>query len=275
MVEHSVVLVVGDRSTTVEEQLTALAAETAASSVPVVVVDRGRRGRTIPDAGREVRLVRAPGASAPQARNAGAGALESRAVLYCDGSSVVRPGWLAALVTGLDEAPIVGGWGVPVGGAGQGSVAVRDRLPVFNGWCPYVYADCCAMRREALDALGGWRARYGRGQDGVDLAFRARGLGLDLAFAPAAVVERSEPGPGAFLRDRIAMGLMDAALYRDHRRAGMPGRRPADVVRTWGWCLRHAPDAAAAPPVRRRWLQAAGESVGRAAGSVRYGVVYL
>lgn len=274
MVEFSVVVVIDDRSTTVREQLAALAVETAGSAAPVVVVDRGRGGRTLPDVGREVRLVRAPGARAPQARNAGADAVDSHAVLYCDGSGVVRPGWVAALLTGLAAAPVAGGWGVSAGASGTGTAA-RDRLPVFNGWRPYVYVDCCALRREAFDLLGGWRARYGHAQDGVDLAFRARERGLDLAFAPGAVVERSEPAPAAFLLDRVAMGLMDAALYRDHRRAGMPGRPLAAVVRTWAWCLRHAADAVADPPVRRRWSQAAGESVGRALGSVRYGVAYL
>ena len=268
-------------------------------SFEVVVVDDGSTDGSDAEAlareaaGRPVRLVRAGGNGAVEARRTGVAAARGQVLAFTDSDCIPQPGWLAAGAAAIDAgADVVQGVTRPA----------RPPRPLERtvqvGRDDGIYATCNVFyRRSAYDAAGGFDA--GAGQR---LAFRpgrrGRGLGFgedtllgwrvrragQAGFAPDAVVEHAvfPPDPadsvrrawmtGAFpalvrdvpelrstaLTGGIALGpcrlpLYGAAVALAARRRGLA------VVLAAGWAAGHASHVSRVPgPWSRRALWLAG-----------------
>ncbi|HMJ77203.1 MAG TPA: glycosyltransferase [Iamia sp.] len=119
-------------------------------------------------------------------------------VLFTDDDCVPRPGWVAGLVTALDEVDLVQGRTVPAPDqAGHDGPFSRTlEVTEANG----TYATCnMGYRRSWLDKVDGFDVRYRHlaGED-TDLALRCRELGATFAFTDDAVVEH-DVRPSSFV----------------------------------------------------------------------------
>jgi len=88
----------------------------------------------------------------------------------------------------------------------------------------YVQTACCAVRRSAFAAVGGFRGELRSGGD-ADLCFRLRDAGWTLETRPAAaVVHRSRTTTRALLRQRVRVGA--GARWLEEHHPGFAPRRP-------------------------------------------------
>jgi GT2 family glycosyltransferase len=137
------------------------------------------------------------------ARNRGWRASRAPLVAFTDDDCVPQPGWLSALVTGLQDADLVQGRTLPDPAQVErgGPFARTMHVTAEDG----LYQTCnVAYRREVLDQVGGFDEgfRHPYGED-VDLGWRAREAGARTAFSADAVVVHDVWTPGLFahLRD--------------------------------------------------------------------------
>jgi glycosyltransferase involved in cell wall biosynthesis len=284
----SVVIPVLNGAATLGQQLAALASQTYAGPWEVVVADNGSTDGT-------AELVaawtgRVPGlrtvdASARRgtnhARNVGADAAEGRLLAFCDADDVATPGWLAALVAGLEHHDLAGGR--------LDEVALND--PMVRAWrwdrdsaglpralrfLPYAVSANLAMRADVLAGLGGWNEDYLRGGSEIELCWRAQLAGYRLGYVPEAVMRyRHRSSRGAFLYQQYEYGRAEVQLYRAFRPRGLPRQRISRSCWAWAWTLVHLPDLWRSPAHQGRWLRKAAFRVGRLHGSVRFRALCL
>jgi GT2 family glycosyltransferase len=184
----------------------------------VIVVDNastdGSRAYLAGVAARDSRLVvlaneRNEGFAAPN--NRAFGAARGRFVATLNNDTLPEPGWLAALLAALETSPRTGSaaslmvfghdtqtiqsTGITLDRAGIAwdrlvgrPVAESERSPVevFGA-----SAGAALYRREMLDALGGFDARFFMYLEDVDLAWRAQLAGWHAVYAPGAVVRHA------------------------------------------------------------------------------------
>jgi len=138
-----------------------------------------------------------------------AGAAEARAplVAFLNNDTIVEPGWLQALMAGLDDAlgfalatsrvvymhdPRV------IDSAGDGLLRSGGAFKRMHG-CQSADADetrevfgvsgaACLMPRRVFDELGGFDEDFFASHEDVDLSYRARLLGYRVRYVPGAVV---------------------------------------------------------------------------------------
>jgi len=140
--------------------------------------------------------------------NAGIGAARGELVVLLNNDTVVRPGWLDALVETAefeDDVGVVGAKLVYPDGRLQeaGGIIWRDGSgwnygrgadpddPAFNFVrdVDYCSGACLLVRREILDAIGGLDTRFAPAYyEDTDLAFAARELGYRVLYQPEATV---------------------------------------------------------------------------------------
>lgn len=211
----------------------------------LIVVDSGSRSAEVAvvavESGARVYRLDRPGAS--RARNAGWAAAEREIVAFTDDDCLPEPGWLAALEPAFDD-PAVGfaygavlpdGDGPPLSvtppGAGPaeipaGGVRLVDR---------FGHGANLAVRRAALQAVGGWDELIGAGTrlpggEDADLALRLLRAGWTGRFVPGAAVRHPAwRSRGAALRTEWGYGLGAGAVAARARRADGD----------W-WLLRHS-----------------------------------
>jgi len=145
-----------------------------------------------------------------------AGAAEARAplVAFLNNDTAAEPGWLQALVAGLDEAngfalatsrivymhdpriiDSAGDGFLRSGGAfkrmhGGQSEDAAEPLEVFG-----VCGAACLMPRKIFEEIGGFDEDFFASHEDVDLSYRARLLGYRVRYVPAAIV-RHQRRPG-------------------------------------------------------------------------------
>jgi N-acetylglucosaminyl-diphospho-decaprenol L-rhamnosyltransferase len=218
-----------------------LRTDTSAGDVDIVVVDNGSKDGSVSAlraAVPDVRVVRSPG-NVGYARAANLGIAASRAPLVAvlNPDTRVDPGTAGVLVERLESQPRVGACGPRILNA-DGSVYPSARrvpsVPVAIGhgilglWWPtnpftaryreldadssrprlvdWVSGAAIWLRRDALDAVGGWDERYFMYMEDVDLCWRLRRAGWEIAFEPAAEVEHLQ---GAFTARRPYRMLLE------------------------------------------------------------------
>jgi GT2 family glycosyltransferase/SAM-dependent methyltransferase/glycosyltransferase involved in cell wall biosynthesis len=136
--------------------------------------------------------------------NAGLGAASGRFIVLLNNDTLVRPGWLEALVKTVeveDNVGVVGAKLVYPDGRLQeaGGIIWRDATgynygkggdaddPAFNFLrdVDYCSGACLLVRREILDTVGGLDSRYAPAYyEDTDLAFAARKLGYRVVYQP-------------------------------------------------------------------------------------------
>jgi len=217
----SLISTVKDCAGSVDEFLASLAAQTRHPD-EVIIVDGGSTDGTAERFERDdtVTLIREPGANISRGRNIALGAASHDLIALTDADCVLEPGWLEAIVAPLEAgADVSMGFYAPIiDGFFQDCMAAVN-LPVDAAEVdPSTFMPSgrsVAYRRDAIDMAGGYPEWLAIGED-MWVDHRWRELGLDLRFAPEAVVRwRLRSG----MRDtwvqyfRYARGDAQAGMY--------------------------------------------------------------
>jgi GT2 family glycosyltransferase len=202
----------------------------------VIVVDDGSTDETAAIAGRfGARVIQTPNRGLSNARNTGLEAASGEIVAYLDDDAWPDPDWLLHLVSALTADGCAGAGGPNLPPAGDGAIAdcvasapggpshvllsdqVAEHLPGCN----------LAVRKESLQAVGGFDPQFRAAGDDVDICWRLQQTGQHLAFAPAAVVwHHRRNSLRAYWRQQVGYGKADALLQAKWPDKYNPSGRP-------------------------------------------------
>ena len=269
----SVVVPVRNGMPWLEYQLRALSAQEVPVAWEVMVADNGSQDETRICVKRwserdpRIHLVDAsarPGAAA--ARNIGVRSARGRLLAFCDADDVVRPGWIASMVTALSNADLVAG--VFDFGALDGSPSALP-VPAATrqlGFLPFGLSANLAVPRDVFEAIHGFDEALSPEED-VDLCWRLQLAGNRFAVATDAVVEKRERAPGLpTFRGAWAYGRCGPRLYARYRSQGMR-RDLRGAAKAWVWLVAALPTLVMRSR-RRQWVRTLAIRSGRLAGSV-------
>ncbi len=197
--------------------------DASAGDVELVVVDNGSDDgsvgalqRAFPD----VQVVTSPGnVGYARAANLGIAATRAPVVAVLNADLTMEPGTAKALLARFDQEPAVGACGPRVRNTDGTDYPSARRSPsvplaVAHGllglWWPsnpfttryrqlnadpsrprsvdWVSGAAIWLRRSALDVVGGWDERYFMYMEDLDLCWRLRAAGFDVAYEPAGAV---------------------------------------------------------------------------------------
>jgi len=172
-----------------------------------------------------VRYVRQAHAGLSVARNLGASLATGEILAYTDDDCIADEDWLTYLSLGFADQQWVaaGGPNIPpqprnrieaVVAAAPGAPAhvlltdtEAEHLPGCN----------LAIRKTALNSIGGFHPQYRVAGDDVDVCWRLREMGGQLHFIPGAMVwHHRRYTVGAYLRQQRGYGRAEALLMKDH-----------------------------------------------------------
>jgi N-acetylglucosaminyl-diphospho-decaprenol L-rhamnosyltransferase len=195
-------------------------ADTSAGDVEVVVVDNGSDDGSVdllraavPDA----RVVVAPGnVGYARAANLGIAATRAGIVAVLNPDLTMQPGTAKAMLARFDEEPALGACGPRIRNPDGSDYPSARRSPtvplavahgLFGLWwrtnpftaryrqlnadpshprsVDWVSGAAVWLRRRALDTVGGWDERYFMYMEDLDLCWRLRRAGFDVAYEPA------------------------------------------------------------------------------------------
>jgi GT2 family glycosyltransferase len=283
----SVIIPVLNGAALLYEQLNALAAQHFVGAWEIIIADNGSTDATtlaicgqfaaslaltVVDASDRI--------GAAHARNVGAAHAHGRLLAFCDQDDVVSPGWLQALVSHGEHHDVVAGaldyqtlnQGIPLP---EYWTRVPNRLARKLGFLPSGSTCNALVTRDAFDHLGGFSEDFDASDD-VDFFWRAQLLGLDVAYAPDALVAyRLRRHGWGRIKRRYAYAKDEVHLYREYRDRGMARDPVRRVVRDWGRNLLQLPLAAFSRQYRTAVAERLPYRVGRLAGSLRWHVMFL
>ena len=194
----------------------------------VIYVDDGSTDDSLRIAERyrsQLRIVAQPNRGLSVARNVGAETATGEIVAYIDSDAYADPDWLRFLVLRLESGGFAGVGGPNLTPPGDGQMAQ------WIGYCPgnpthvleddvradHIAGVNMAFRRDLLLALGGFDAVHRAAGDDVDICWRFRDAGYELAFAPAAVVwHHRRPSLRRYLKQQYGYGVAEHQLERKY-----------------------------------------------------------
>lgn len=265
-------------------QLDALVSQVAAPSFEVVVSDNGSTDDSVAIAQSyadrlEIRVVNSserPGVS--HARNVGAAAARTAYVMFCDADDQVSPGWVAAMVDGLQSHDIVGGPLEFERLSEPGAAHLRyqpplDGLPVAMKFLPYASGGNMGIHTDLMRSLGGFDESFQKGHEEVDLAWRAQLGGASIGFVPDAVGHiRHRSTLSGTINQTFHYGRTYSQLFSRHRTQVIPRTPIKREIRTYliliGQGLRTLRDGDSLDG----WKCTVAWTVGRLTGDILYGV---
>lgn len=235
-VDVSVVVPVGRVEESLRVQLDALLAQTTdlefeiviAHNTPTPTDRRSLEAMLMAVNDDRVRVVEAPERrGAAHTRNAGAHAAHGRLLLFCDADDRVHPGWIDALVRGLEELDAVTGAIREIAPAGQESwrpPATPGALPQFLGR-PYVLSGNLGVRTEAFRDVGGFDESLTRCED-IALGWSLQDRGRRIGFVPDAVLDyHHRSGFVPMLKQHFFYGIGMTEVLRSYELAGNQPKR--------------------------------------------------
>jgi GT2 family glycosyltransferase len=164
---------------------------------------------------------------AAHARNVGASDAGAPLLAFCDADDEVKPGWLEALVQGLEANDAVCGRMNELAPPRQVSwrpPATPGRLPTFLG-VPYVLSGNLGITRRAFVAVGGFDETLTRCED-IALGWTLLHRGYTIGFVEEAVVDyHHRPGLPALLRQYYLYGRGMAEVVSRYRVPAAAGGR--------------------------------------------------
>lgn len=264
-------------------QMDALARQETDFSWEVVVVDNGSVDRTaevaraFADRLPSLHIVHEPRRGRHHACNAGAVAARGELLVFVDGDDEVLPGFLQTICDSLGRHAVAAGRlehrRLSSGTGGFGEVQTQD-LRDGADFLPAASGGCLGVRREAFEAVGGFRDAPPYAED-VDLSWRLQLAGYSIAFvAEAAVAVRQRTDLRQMYRQHRNFGQAYAHLYKLYRDRGMPGRSLGAAASEW-WKVLKGALRARSDDEKARLVRRLGRAVGRLSGSLRHRVPYL
>jgi GT2 family glycosyltransferase/sugar lactone lactonase YvrE len=222
----SVVVCAYNAADTIDDCLTSLGALTY-PQFEIIVVNDGSRDDTGARARgyAGVRVVDIPNGGLSAARNVGLAEATGDIVAYTDADVRVDRDWLTYLVQPLLSPAFVGSGGPNVvppddpfvaqcvarSPGGPTQVLLDDRVAEHVPGCNM------AFRRDALVAVGGFNPVYLRAGDDVDVCWRLQARGLQIGFAPSALVWHHHRGSvKAYWRQQVGYGEGETWLDAHH-----------------------------------------------------------
>jgi glycosyltransferase involved in cell wall biosynthesis len=172
-----------------------------------------------------VRVIETPQCGLAAARNTGMRAATGEIIAYIDDDALADPDWLThvaktfasgsfAAVGGPNVLPPESSWVaecVANAPGGPTHVLVSDRDAEHIPGCNM------AIRKEALERIGGFDPQFRAAGDDVDVCWRLLDAGERIAFAPGAVVlHHRRPTVLGYLRQQRGYGKAEALLERKH-----------------------------------------------------------
>ncbi|MHB1582162.1 MAG: glycosyltransferase [Acidimicrobiales bacterium] len=260
--EVSIIVPVHDQWAMTAACLRSIAEEPAVVGYEVIVVDDASSDATPDELARltGVHVVRLdPNEGFLGAVNAGLVAARGRFVVLLNNDTVVRRGWLDALVETAESDPAIGVVGAKLvypdgrlqeaGGIiyrdGTGHNYGRDQDPNdprfnFTRDVDYCSGACLLVRRELVRSLGGLDQRFAPAYyEDTDLCFAARKAGYRVVFQPRAEVCHFE---GASHGTDVSAGIKRfqevnrdkfVAKWRDELAAQLPAEPPRVRLASW------------------------------------------
>lgn len=263
----SVIIPCHNAAAWVDRQISAVLAQLRADDELVLVDNRStdttyERLEAAAAGDRRVRTVSAPERpGANHARNVGIAAARNPLLLFCDADDLVTGGWVEAFRAALQNAGIAGGAATPVDADGCRIGSDLGLHEIFGGPA-YPLGACMAIRKDVVNAVGGFDESFAGGHDETDLAWRAERAGWPTAFVPDARIDYLQrPDAAATVRQRRAYARTSIQLWARHPETvnphgvsvkgavrgvlrGLPnavrvlrGRASADQAAQWGWSL--------------------------------------
>lgn len=274
----SVVLCVRNGAGTLGEQIGSLRDQTYTGWWELVLVDNASTDDSVAvatssAAGLRMRVIGAFDGSGPAyAKNVGVAAAAGDLIAFCDADDRADPEWLAELVTTASTADMVGGF-VDIATINDPVVRQwrpeypRNRLP-FPG--PAVHGANMAIWKDVFVSVGGCdEGLTAAAGDEIDLSWRVRRAGYQLAFAPRAVMHyRLRHTLRGQARQMFAYGRADTYLTRRH---GEKLESAASLLLLQLRMICVAPRYVWSPVGRGRWVRSAAKAAGRLAERVADG----
>jgi O-antigen biosynthesis protein len=191
-------------------------------NLEVIVVNDGSRDGTA-DIAHEygVRVISTENRGLSSARNTGLAAATGEIVAYIDDDAYPDPHWLRYLATSFLQTSYVGVGGPNIPPPGDGPIAecVANapggpiHVLVTDTEAEHIPGCNMAFRKSALEAIGGFDARFRTAGDDVDVCWRLQDRGWKLGFNPAAVVwHHRRNSARAYWRQQVGYGRAEALL---------------------------------------------------------------
>jgi cellulose synthase/poly-beta-1,6-N-acetylglucosamine synthase-like glycosyltransferase len=206
-------------------QLDALAAQDYGGPSETIIVDNGSR-----DGSGEV-------ARSYGDRIYAASLASGEALVFVDQDDQVAPGYLDAMGAALVRNEFVAAridhaFLNPEWSRGSRSSWQSEGL-METGFLPCASGCSLGMRRRAYERVGGFDEQFASAQD-IDLCWRAQLVGIQIAFAPTAVLRyRYREGLLEHFRQERRWGADDVRIYRRYRPVGLPKRSIRGAVNDW------------------------------------------
>jgi glycosyltransferase involved in cell wall biosynthesis len=246
-VSLSVVVPAWNAAEVIPEQLEALARQACPEPWEVIVADNGSSDATASVAAAfqarlpALRVVAAGDRRrASHARNVGAAAAAGSALAFCDADDVVGEGWLAAMVSALQQHELVAscfearrlnpGWVYESRRNLQTNGLRRYAYPPF---LPHAGGGGLGVRRSLFDRISGFDESLPQLED-TDFCWRAQLAGATLHFAPDAVYYvRYRANLRAMVQQALSYAEHNVVLYKRYRPLGMPALTWRQSGRAW------------------------------------------
>jgi len=213
----------------VEGHLDRCLASLLASDYPaleIIYCDDGSTDGSIALARRHpVNVIGLPHKGLAATRNAGLEASSGEIVAYMDADAECHPEWPYHLALSLEDpaAAATGGPNLPFGDAGlvERAVAAAPGGPVHvllgDDRAEHVPGCNLAVRRTALEAIGGFHPPFVAAGDDVDVCWRLLDNGHQIAFAPAAQVRHhARPQVRSYFRQQRTYGAAERMVCGRH-----------------------------------------------------------